>query len=154
MEQSDNSGARTHRRVMAAALLLATFLAGAASGYFLAHSHTPPAEGMEDGRIRILLPDSLPPAFLQLNLSADQRTRVIGILTRARPKTDSTLRDVIPRLRALTDSVDQEIRAVLRPEQRERLAAMRHGGEPLLLLKGAPSTQGVSHVDTIVPRSR
>lgn len=150
MMESPNGQRGTRGRFRAAALLVITFLAGLAAGYTVAGMRAPAPWGGERGRIRIMLPDSLPPAFEQLELTIVQRQQVLGILARARPTTDSILRGVIPRLRALTDSVDGEIRAVLRPEQRERLLTLRRATEPMLLLKTAPTAQSPARVDTIV----
>ncbi len=94
----------------------------------------PPDSGMmgplRDGR--------LPPMFQRLDLTAEQRSRIVAIMKRGRPRTDSVLRHMLPRLRAVTDSIHAEIRAVLTPEQlarwdsmlaemRTRRGRMRHG---------------------------
>jgi len=56
-----------------------------------------------------------------LDLTQDQRSRIAEIMERARPLTDSVLQETMPQLRAIMDSTHQAVRAVLTPEQRERL---------------------------------
>jgi hypothetical protein len=146
---------RPRRRARAAALLLGTFIAGAVAGLapsFLAV----PALGTTLGSdgVRLRLSTDLPPAFEELQLTPAQRTAVVQILASARPRTDAVLADVLPQLRAITDSVDAAIRAVLRPDQRERLTRIRGAHGPVLVIR-RPTSGGASRVDTItVPQSR
>jgi Spy/CpxP family protein refolding chaperone len=142
------------RRFRAAALLLATFAAGGIAGYALAGFRAPSAPVAGQSTVRVQLKEGLPAAFESLGLTADQRREITAILARARPRTDSTLREVIPRLRVLTDSVDAEIRVILQPEQREKLSKIRGAGEPLLVLKRAPGNGAPMRVDTLTPGRR
>ncbi len=142
-------------RARAATILLVTFLAGTATGFVLSNSRARPgASTANAGRsgVRVFVKEGLPTSFDQLNLSIRQRQLIVDILARARPRTDSTMRDVIPRLRAITDSVDAEIRAVLDSTQRERLSTIRGATDPVLLFKHAETKNGPSRVDTIRPR--
>ena len=141
-------------RGRAAALLLATFAAGAITGYSVAYGRQRATPESAHGSIRVMLADSLPPAFQQLRLTAEQRIKVIEILARARPKTDSALRAVLPRLRALTDSVDADIRAILRPDQRAVLSTMRGASQPVLLLKRGSTGEQPARIDTLAPREQ
>ncbi len=59
----------------------------------------------------------LPPLFENLGLTADQRTQIIDIMEQGRPRTDQILREMLPRLRTVTDSIHEQVRAVLTPEQ-------------------------------------
>jgi Spy/CpxP family protein refolding chaperone len=61
----------------------------------------------------------LPPEFSEMNLTAAQSRQIQAILDRNRPRTDAVLEQFVPRLRAVTDSVRTEIRAVLTPEQQK-----------------------------------
>lgn len=72
-------------------------------------------------RTPALGPGELPPFFEDLGLTDGQRARIRTILQASRPAMDSVLRGSLPRMRALTDSVQAEIDAVLTPAQRARL---------------------------------
>ena len=155
---------RDVRRAGAAALLAMTFLAGGVGGFALGAWRTREATGAarptgdpvtrppSDPVVRIH--DELPASFDALALSAEQRATITDILARARPKTDAALRDLIPRLRAITDSVDAQIRAVLRPAQREQLSRIRGAHAPVLLLKRPTPGGGPPRVDTVMSGSR
>ncbi len=77
-------------------------------------------------------PGQIPPPFRRLNLTAEQETQIKAILEEARPMTDSILGEMMPRLRAATESTRQQILAVLTAEQAEQLDSImqsfRHGG--------------------------
>jgi hypothetical protein len=59
----------------------------------------------------------MPPGMERLNLTAEQRAQIAEIFRSSRPLTDSVLRSSMPRLQTIHDSVRQEIRAILTPEQ-------------------------------------
>lgn len=63
-------------------------------------------------------------AFDALGLTDEQRRRIEQIFVRSQPRTDAVLRQTLPRLRAVTDSINAEIQAVLTPEQRRRLGRL------------------------------
>ena len=117
-------------RLRGLALLIVTFLAGGLAGAAVEHVRAPETRWAgplaRDGgppippaqRGQGLL---VPAAFESLDLSDSQREEIRQILRESRPVTDSLLGRFMPRLRAVTDSVRREIRAVLTPEQRERL---------------------------------
>lgn len=156
MEADLPGNARLHRGVRAAALLLVTFLAGTVAGfaptYFRREAALGGVASPYDMRLRV--GNDLPPAFEELGLTPTQRSALVQILVRARPRTDAVLADVLPRLRAITDSVDTAMRAVLRPEQRERLSHLRGTRGPMLLLRRPSPGGGAPHVDTIAPGLR
>jgi hypothetical protein len=58
------------------------------------------------------------------------------------------LRGLLPELRVLTDSVNQQVRAVLTAAQREQLDAMRRA-EPFLLFKRLNPVDSSVRVDTV-----
>lgn len=111
-------------RVRAAVVIVAVFTAGAlvgaawerSVGFFRPEGR--PGPGTDPPH------RGLPPDFSRkLDLSADQERRIQAILDRSRPHTDSLLERVLPELRAWTDSVRDEIRLVLTPEQRRTFEA-------------------------------
>ncbi|UCF21183.1 MAG: hypothetical protein JSU87_07295 [Gemmatimonadota bacterium] len=108
-------------RAKGIALLLATFVAGALAGTaaerILAARRAPEAPGFEIGMARGLGEGRLLGPFRELDLTLEQRARISEIIERGRPRTDAVMREMLPRLRAITDSVHLEIRAVLTPEQ-------------------------------------
>lgn len=63
----------------------------------------------------------LPQMFRRLELTEEQRAQIETILERARPRTEAVLKEMMPRLHAAMDSVNQEIRLVLTPEQISKL---------------------------------
>ena len=84
----------------------------------------PPPDGQRGGPPHPPEPhtraDSLrvPRYFEQLNLTDSQRLAVRALLESQRPKADSAMAAVLPRLRAITDSTFAAIGALLTPEQR------------------------------------
>jgi Spy/CpxP family protein refolding chaperone len=98
-------------RLRAILLLAAMFLAGALSGAGLAlvagpRHHRPP---------RGLSP------FGELDLSAAQQARAKEIFERHRPELDAVVRETMPRVHAIQDTIDKEMEAVLTPDQARRL---------------------------------
>ncbi len=81
----------------------------------------PPDFGMMAGG----RPGMLPPRFQQLDLTQEQRDQVWQIIESRREPTEQMMREMMPRLRAASDSVMAEIRAVLTPEQLEKWDEMQ-----------------------------
>jgi len=63
----------------------------------------------------------VPWPFARLDLTEEQRSRIEAIFERGRPLTDSIMREVMPLLAAINDSIRWEIRDILTPEQVEQL---------------------------------
>jgi Spy/CpxP family protein refolding chaperone len=63
----------------------------------------------------------LPWPFASLDLTEEQESRIIEIFESGRPLTDSIMQEVMPRLTAINDSIREEIRSILTPEQVEQL---------------------------------
>lgn len=95
----------------------ALFLAGVVAG--VAWERTRDEE--PSFRIRVDRGSAKVEAFDELGLTDDQRRQIEQIFARAQPRTDAVLNEMLPRLRAATDSINAEIQAVLTPEQRRRL---------------------------------
>lgn len=112
-------------RLWAAALLLAVFVAGGATGWALSRATTqgPPPRGGN--------PDALT-AFLarRLDLDAAQQDAVRAVFNRHHAEMQAIMSTVRPRLDSLRNTVRAEITAQLTPAQRERytrlLAELEH----------------------------
>lgn len=112
-------------------LVLAVFIAGGAAGAAFDHvlfqdegargerrDHDHDDDRNRDDRGRRRYLDDL-------NLSADQQTRVDSILERRRRETKQFWDTQGPRLRAIVDSAEAEVLRVLTPEQRDQLDSLR-----------------------------
>lgn len=105
-------------RIWAAALLVAVFAAGGATGWAVSRStlSQPPRGGG---------PDALT-AYLarRLDLDAAQQDAVRAVLTRHHTEMQAIMSAVRPRLDSLRTTVRAEITAQLTPPQRERYARL------------------------------
>lgn len=128
-------------RLLTAVLLVFTFGAGTVTGAGLSrwavsgYGH-PDAGRSHQGHLGPLPP---PPLFLspelldQLGLSGEQREKAILIVERRRPELEAVLRETFPRVRAINQQMEEELRTILTPDQRTRLDqfdAMRPGAIP------------------------
>ncbi len=106
------------------ALLVCGVVAGAL-GMHLFEAHRGPARWMR-GR-----PPGPPPHLVmremeeRLDLTADQRRQIAGILDRSRDESEALRREVRPRLEKQMERTRQEIEAVLTPEQRRKFLDLR-----------------------------
>jgi len=125
---ADPSPRRLH--LWTALVLAAVFAAGAATGAGLAWAFRPPGHGPGPAPPR---PpgDGLPPFFAELGLSPDQLARARAIAERHRAEIEAVVQESFPRVRAVQDQVDQEIRAILTPEQARRFDEFRSRRPPL-----------------------
>ena len=72
--------------------------------------------------------------YAELGLSADQERRSRAVLEKHRPRVEAVWRAMTPRLRAISDDVERELRRLLTAEQARRLdeiKARRPGPPPL-----------------------
>jgi Spy/CpxP family protein refolding chaperone len=108
-------------------IVLGTFLAGAAAGAGLVTWLRPPLfhQGPREG--------GLPPPLTGLGLTPDQQQKAQAIMERHRPAMEAVLKESFPRLRALRDQVDQELKTILTEPQARKLdewkARSPQGGE-------------------------
>jgi Spy/CpxP family protein refolding chaperone len=109
-------------------LLLVCFAAGAAVG--VAGDRVLRRERGQS----IKLESSLPELLDKLDLTREQRQAADSLLTRRTPRAEAVMREAIPRLAAIADSVDTDFRALLTPAQRVKLDSLRH--RVLLLKRG------------------
>ena len=104
-------------RLLALGVFAALFAAGAAAGIAWERTRVEPPMF----RVHVNGGDARIEALEELGLTDAQRRRIEQVFERAQPRTDAALRETLPRLRAVTDSINAEIQAVLTPEQRRRL---------------------------------
>ena len=88
-----------------------------------------------------------------LDLTDEQRRQADSIISRRAPASESAMIQFAEQLRALSDSVDRELRQILTPTQRARLDSLRLAG-PQMMVKRKRMTPAGTTVDTILHRSR
>ena len=122
MQPADASPVRLH--LASGLVVLAIFLAGALSGAGLYRALAqpgrpppPPREGPP--------PRGAPPWLRELDLTAEQETQARAILDKHRPALEAILHQQFPRVRAIEDQVQSELRALLSPAQQKRLDEIR-----------------------------
>lgn len=115
-------------RIQGVILLVIVFIAGGVAGALVDRANPmkekrPFRERFEqrvDGPGEPDGPGEFPRFFRDLNLTDSQREQIRAIFERHRPTIDSIMGESMPRIRALRDSADAEISALLTPEQREK----------------------------------
>jgi Spy/CpxP family protein refolding chaperone len=106
-------------RLLTAVLLVATFAAGTVTGAGLGRWISSSYGGA---------PPSLPamgPPLLPLNelgLTEEQKQKVLDIFEQHRAELEAVLRDTYPKVHTINEKIAEEVRAVLTPEQRTKLA--------------------------------
>jgi len=99
-------------------LVVVVFVAGLLTGGAIERirmSQGPPMRPPAENR------GPLPWPFASLDLTEEQESRIVEIFESGRPLTDSIMQEVMPRLTAINDSIREEIRRILTPEQVEQL---------------------------------
>jgi hypothetical protein len=86
-----------------------------------------------------------------LDLTVEQRRKADSILSRRAPASESAMLQFAELLRAVSDSVDRELRQILTPLQQARLDSLRQAG-PQMMLKRKRVTPGGTTVDTVLIR--
>lgn len=133
---------RRSPRLIGAALLLATFVAGIAVG--LAFDRVARTEP----RLKTFVVADMSRVLDRLDLTTQQRAKADSILQRRSPTTERMMLDVAERLRGLSDSVDAELRAILTPQQRVRLDSLR-AARKIMLKRKTLGPGGTTVVDTV-----
>jgi Spy/CpxP family protein refolding chaperone len=107
-------------RAQGIAILVLTFAVGLLVGFagerIRARRAPPPFELPPEAMTRFRQ-GNLPTMFRELNLTPGQERQIATIMENGRPRSDAVLGEMLPRLRAVTDSIRQEVRGVLTPEQ-------------------------------------
>lgn len=122
-------------RLLTALIVFATFLLGLGAGIGLEHArtpHRPPRPPIP------FLPG--PPGALQLSPQQEARAREIG--ERYRPKLEAVWRDSMPKLQALNEQMEAELRAMLTPTQRTLLDELKARRPPPPPPPGTPPPPG------------
>ncbi|HJR36084.1 MAG TPA: hypothetical protein VJ817_14100 [Gemmatimonadales bacterium] len=125
-------------------LLLAVFAAGVGTGVGLDRAI---ATG---SKLETRLNTAMPAVLDRLGLTPEQRRAVDSLLDWSRPRAQAAMAELVPRLGAIADSLDAELRQILTPAQRARLDSL--GGRGLLVLKRKTSGPGGLKVDTLLRR--
>src|SRR5512133_3749830 len=106
-------------KLAAIAVLLGVFVAGAVTGAQL-------YRWGERSSLPFPPPRMPPPMrFRALGLSAEQERQVDAIMRKHHPEVEAVLREGFPRLRAIHDRIDAEIRPLLTEEQRLKFDSMK-----------------------------
>lgn len=132
------SGQETHRLALFGTLLATVFVAGIAIGVIgnrLA-SNGPVIKTRFTGILD------------RLELTPQQRVQAESIVSRRAPRSESLMLKMAEQLRAVSDSVDAELRQILTPAQGARLDSLRVR-EPTFMLKRKVMTLGETTVDTV-----
>jgi Spy/CpxP family protein refolding chaperone len=99
-------------RAMTALVIVGTFLAGAITGagvyHWVAPHHGRPPHGPGG------------PPFGELDLSDEQDAKLHSIMEAHRPELEAVLRETFPKVRAVHEKIDREVRAILTPPQQKR----------------------------------
>jgi uncharacterized membrane protein len=106
-----------------ALVLLGVFLAGGAAGAGVAHYLRGPRHPMRGAM--------LPPPLADVGLSPEQAEKARAIYERHRPEIEAVIQESFPRVRAIQDRAEAEVRALLTPEQAVRFDAARVRRPPL-----------------------
>jgi uncharacterized membrane protein len=106
-------------RLLTALLLLGTFLAGGAAGAGVMWLSRPLVEPCAPP------PPPMPMPFHRLGLSADQTKAVQAIMDRHRPQLEAILKEGFPKVRAIHEAIDREVRPLLTDGQRRQLDELR-----------------------------
>jgi hypothetical protein len=127
------SGRTTRQiRLLTALLLFGTFLLGAVAGAGLSHwNRFPPPP-----RHVPFLPG--PPGALKL--TPEQEAKARAITERHRPELEAIWREEFPKVKAVNEKMEKELREVLTPEQQKILDEVRAHRPPML--RGGPMLPG------------
>lgn len=129
------------KRRLLITLLLAAFLGGVGAGVAASRLLAPP------NRLRITTGD-MSGVFDRLDLTPEQRRRADSLAAGSAPRSRAIMIEAAERLRAVSDSVDLELRSLLTPEQRQRLDSLR--GEPRIMLKRKTAGLQGAVIDTLL----
>jgi Spy/CpxP family protein refolding chaperone len=137
---------RSSRTVQIAVLALAVFIAGVAVGVIADRLSTP------HPLIRAQFTAQLG-VFDKLDLSPRQRVQLESITIRRAPRSREFMKEMSTHLQAVADSVDNELRSILTPQQQDRLDSLLKRA-PEVRLRRKLITPGGTTIDDTVIRAR
>ena len=117
-------------RLLTALLLFGTFLFGAVAGAGFFRWMQPPHGPWRPP----FLPG--PPGALQLTPVQEAKTK--EITDRYRPQLEAIVRENFPRLQAINEQMEKELREILTPKQRQKLDEMKAHRPPMPPPEGMP----------------
>ena len=131
------SAIRTLGRIewQATLLLVVVFGAGIAVGVAFDHSRAEPPMAVAPPRG----PGRLPPYLERIDLTTNQHARIKAILDAQKPKVDTIMNGILPRLQSIIDTTFAQIRGVLTPQQQSDFDRGRPRRE---LAPGMPGAAG------------
>jgi Spy/CpxP family protein refolding chaperone len=140
------SGAKSRMsgRTRALMLLLAVFAAGVVAGVTGDRMLQP---GM---LYKTRLESRLPEILDRLDLTPAQRMAADSILGRSDPRVEAMMREMAPKVAAIAESVQADIRRLLTPTQAAKLDSL--SGNRLLILKRSTLKGAGARVDTVYRR--
>ncbi len=129
MSASDPSARRIH--LTSAVVVLATFIAGAAAGIGVTRSFGPEHRGPRGGPVHMR-----PPWLDVLNLTAEQQPAAQKIFDKHHEAMQAIIKESFPRVQAINETMESELKSVLTPEQQARLEEIKKlrppmGGMPM-----------------------
>jgi hypothetical protein len=134
----------TTRQMRGLLLLIVVFAAGIAAGVGIDRA-------LPSGSVlKTRLMTQVPRVLRELQLTETQRRAADSILERSNLGALAAMRELVPRLGAIADSLDAELRQILTPAQRAKLDSL--GGTRMLLLKRKTSGPAGERVDTLLRR--
>jgi Spy/CpxP family protein refolding chaperone len=111
-------------RLLTALLLFAMFLLGAVAGGGLSRLQQPPRPHRPH-------PPFLPGPPGALHLTSEQEAKSHAIMERYRPQLEAIWRESFPRVQAINEHMEEELRQILTPEQRRALDEMKAHRPPM-----------------------
>jgi Spy/CpxP family protein refolding chaperone len=127
--------------LVTALLLVAIFGAGVVTGAAVCrwtappHGEWKPPHGPPPGG------PPMPPEWRALDLTADQAAQARQIADRHRPELEAAIKDTFPKLRAIDEQMEKELRAILTPEQQKKLDEVK-AHRPPGFVPGVPPPGG------------
>src|SRR3990172_7446770 len=106
-------------RIVTALLLVAIFAAGVVAGAAVCRWAAPKSPpGPPPG-------PPMPLPWRELGLAPAQEEKARVIVDRYRPQLEAVVKETFPRIRALSDRMESDLREILSPEQRARLDELK-----------------------------
>jgi Spy/CpxP family protein refolding chaperone len=136
---------RSSRTLRIAALALVVFVAGVAVGVIADRLSTPRPLVRTQLRLGV---------FDELQLSPTQRAQLDSIAMRRAPRSKALMNEMAGHLQAVADSVDNELRAILTPQQQDRLDSLLKRAPGFRLRRKVITPAGTTIFDTVFPARR